>query len=73
MRENRTYGLMRGRTYPMRGVPLYSTCRSEYVILLARFSAAGGAENRGVFAALFAALYFAGQGVVYFALKCKSA
>ena len=25
MREIRTYGLMRGRTYPMRGVPLYST------------------------------------------------
>ena len=26
MRENRTYGSMRGRAYPMtRGVPLYST------------------------------------------------
>ena len=25
MRENCTYGLTRGRTYPTRGVPLYST------------------------------------------------
>ena len=25
MRETRTYGLTRGRTYPTRGVPLYST------------------------------------------------
>ena len=25
MRENRTYGLTRGRTCPTRGVPLYST------------------------------------------------
>ena len=25
MRENCTYGSMRGRTYPTRGVPLYST------------------------------------------------
>ena len=25
MRENCTYGLTRGRAYPMRGVPLYST------------------------------------------------
>ena len=26
MRENCTYGLTRGRAYPTRGAPLYSTC-----------------------------------------------
>ena len=28
MRENRTYGLMRGRAYPTRDAPLYSTSKS---------------------------------------------
>ena len=30
MRENCTYGLTRGRAYPTRGVPLYSTREREY-------------------------------------------
>ncbi len=29
MRENCTYGSMRGRAYPTRGAPLYSTARSD--------------------------------------------
>ena len=31
MREICTYGLMRGRAYPTRGVPLYSTLLSRLV------------------------------------------
>ena len=29
MRENRTYGLMRGRAYPARDAPPYSTSRDD--------------------------------------------
>ena len=35
MRENRTYGLTRGRTCPTRGVPLYSTTKSGGVAIVA--------------------------------------
>ena len=33
MRENRTYGLMRGRAYPTRDAPLYSTTNSGGVAI----------------------------------------
>ena len=33
MREICTYGLMRGRAYPTRGVPLYSTLRGGFVMV----------------------------------------
>ena len=33
MRENRTYGLMRGRAYPERDAPPYFTSRREYAIM----------------------------------------
>ena len=35
MRENRTYGLMRGRAYPARDAPPYSTSRSGGVEAMA--------------------------------------
>jgi len=35
MRENRTYGLMRGRAYPERDAPPYSTSRNDGVETMA--------------------------------------
>ena len=62
MRETCTYGLTRGRAYPTRGAPLYSTCIDTLTRAMARLldstrsTRSTRLKNRDTFAAVFACL-----------------